>query len=185
MESPESKESHLTIQYLHPKSPQTHMDRQVIVVAVVGRSDSHRALSIQTRTRLTLLQSHVLPRRSRCQRGLEDVLAVDLLQLNVSLPPPNRVDKRKLHQTAEDEEGAAEEPDLRRLDVTHFRQRLCLTRGQRDERQHSAGAEHDSWRRLIRLQPKRDPRDGDNHHGGDKVVHHVETHFTGQGQVEG
>jgi len=64
--------------------------------------------------------------RSWCQCGFYDVLAVDLLQLNVLLAAPNGVDKGKLHQAAEDEEGAAQEPHLRHLYVAHLGQVLAL-----------------------------------------------------------
>lgn len=122
----------------------------------------------------------ILSRRDRREGRLQYILAVLLLQLDVLLPSPNRVDEGEFHQASEDETGATQEPDFRSLDVANLGEGFTLGRSQRDERQHRAGSERYPRSRLVRLKPKGDPRNCDQHNRWDEVVHQVESHFSGQ-----
>lgn len=155
-----NKKKLFSIFFLNPPPLSTHVNCEIIIEpSTTRRGDGGRgALAVQTRAGVALVQIalHLLPVRPRRQRGLEDVLAVHLLHLDVALPPPDRVDKCKLHETPEDESRAREEPNLTRLDVADLGQGLGLSRGQGDEGQHCARAQHDSRRSCVCLEPKGD-----------------------------
>lgn len=103
-----------------------------------------------------------------------------LFQFDIVFSSPDRVDECEFNQTAENEETAAKEPHFGYFDVADFWQCFSLRRSQRDECQHCACAEHNTGRWLIGLQPKRYPRNGNDHHRWQKIVHQIESHLSRQ-----